>query len=384
MFVTLDANQAKVEAARTEFAEFISKDLNVRAQGRKEIASGDGDFTRISLAEGRFIDLAIHKDTFLDDAAIMTDVQAATPVAWKSRYAPTAGFTTASVYGGPARHLYATQDQAQFIQTFPVEVPEVMVPRMSLTQDIEALGIRTAGLLRQAEALKIHQEALLVNVMLQQPLGTDLAASVTAYRNGANPYLNKTIYIADPGVQNGTYETSNIIDASAYGGLEVATIDALITQGILTKRQVRTIHMPVTGMPWRKLVRQATIVSGSTVTAPASVNPGLQALPAAEWQKMFSMNFDDIMNGGLTIQLMGHTFKLKANNALPAGLCIVTTDQPAAEIFNVTDFSVSGDLEDPRQPYFAGHYEKRQWGIAVPDPWYRNFYILDCGTTSNL
>lgn len=387
MFITLPANQARVEAERAELASLMSKDVTERANKRgdflKEVASGDADITRVSLSEGRFIDLAIHKDTFLDDAAVRSDVTASTPLAWKSRYEPPVGVTTGSVYGAGISTLYATQDNHAFLNPFVVDVQGVKVPTMALTQDPQKLGLRDAALLRQAEALKLKQETFLANIIMGQPLGTDLATTVTNYWTASASYAGKTVYVADPGVQGGTYETSNLIDASAEAGLTPATFEALMIQEFKTKRKVQTIHVPVAGFPFRKLLRVATVVANSALlTAGTAPNAKLEAVPASQWEKMWNMDIGEALEGGLIIELFGRRYKIKANNALPQGYCIVTTDQPAAEIFNITDRSVSVDLDDPKEPYFTEHYEKRMMAIAAPDPWARNIWVLNIGNTS--
>jgi hypothetical protein len=379
-FITLDANMPRALADRALYAEIMSKPVAERAAAReKEIASGDGDFTRLSLSEGRFIDLAIHKDTFLDDIAVRSDVDFQTPVAWKTRYEPVVGVLTGSVYGLPPRKLYQTQDNSSFLTSFTVDAEEVTVPKLALTQDPERLGQRTAGLARQAEALKLQMETFLANVVTGQTLGTSLATSFYNYATGSNPYTGKTVYIADPGVQTGTYETSNIIDGSAEAGFTPTSFDLLITQLMLTGRQIRTIHVPKRGLPWKKLIRYATIVANaSSFSAGQPSNPNLAGIPAEEYLKLYRTDMTSALEGGLIVSIFGHTFKLKANNSLAAGVSVVTTDQPAAEFFNVTGGigSYSYDIDDPRNPFFTAHGEKRQIMIAAPDPWVRNWFCF--------
>jgi hypothetical protein len=382
-FITLDANQERALADRKLFAEMSAKSPLERANSRKEIAAGDGDFTRVSLSEGQFIDLAIHKDTFLDDAALRSDVSAETPIAWKTRYQPVVGVTTGSIYGGGIRTLYQTQDNAEFLTPFVVDVENVMVPTMALTQNVAKLGQRDAALARQAEALRLKMETFLVNFMTGQPIGTDLATSITNYCNVVNPYGNKTVYVVDPGVQSGTYETSNIVDASAQAGITPTTFELLLAQEELSGRRVRTIHIPKAGLPWRRFMRYATIVANaSSFGAGAASNPNLAGVPMDQFSKNFNMDLSKVLEGGLIIEMWGRQYKIKANNALPQGYCICTTDQPAAEIFNVTDRSISYDLENKAEPYFQEHGEKRMMAVAVPDPWQRNWFALKIGNTN--
>jgi len=189
--------------------------------------------------------------------------------------------------------------------------------------------------------------------------------------------------VIDPGVQSGTYETSNIINASAEGGLTPSVFDLILTQEQLSGRKVRTIHIPVAGLPWRKLMRYATIVANaSSFGAGTNSNPDLSSIPAEEWTKLYRMDMGKAMEGGLVIEIFGNTYKIKANNALPQGLCICTTDEPAAEIFNVTDRSLSYDIKNPAMPYFESHGEKRMMAVAVPDPWQRNWFLLNIGNTT--
>lgn len=383
MFITLDANMAKALERRAKLAAALNASVDERAAKREtEFASGDADITRVSLSEGRFIDLAIHRDTFLDDAAIATDTIAEQPLAWKSEYAPTVGVTTGSTFGGGTSTSYATQENHAFLNPIVIDGMSAKVPRMTMTQDPAKLRIRDKALLRQAEALRLRQEDLLANVMMGQPLGTSLAATVTNYWTAMNSYAGKTVYVADPGVQAGTYETSNLIDCSAEGGLTPAVFEALMIQEQKTKRTVRTLHIPVAGFPFRKLLRAATIVTTTGLTAGHTGNPSLEGLPAEEFLKMWRTDMTAALAEGLIIEIFGRRYKVKANNALPQGYCIVTTDQPAAEIFTVTDRSVSTDIEDPKEPYWSEHYEKRTIAIAVPDPWVRNFFVVNIGATT--
>jgi len=383
--VTLPENIGKVTQARQDWEKLQAMDISKRNELRlgymKELAdSGDQDFTRVGPLDGQFIDLAIHKDTFLDDAAITRDIDVDQTPFYKSRYEPVVGVMTGSVYGGPMSSLYVTQDHYATLTPFVVDVQDVKVPRLALTQDVEKLGQREAALARQAEALKLAKETYLMNFIMNQPLGTDLAASVVNYVTTGNPYSGRTVYVADPGVQSGTYETTNIIDVHTEAGITPYVIDSLITQAFLQKRQLKTIHMPVQGLAWRKLMRYGTVVSNSlTGNAGEESNKNLESIPASKWEALWDAN----LIGGFVLDWFGHTIKFKANNALPQGYVVCTTDQPAAEIFNMRALSVSIDMPgDPRDQFFTSHYEKRQMAIAVPDPWLRNFIVGYIGNTS--
>lgn len=381
MFITLDANLARAEQDRADLSSLIGKSDVERANARKELASGDADFTRVSLSEGNFIDLAIHRDTFLDDAALRTDVLAEEPLAWKSKYDPLVGVTTGSTLGGGLQTSYAIQDQYAFLNPFVIESMGPKVPTMLLTQNVDQLKIRDRALLRQAENLKIQEENYLANIMMDAPLGTSLATTVQNYWANNNAYAGKTVYVLDPGVDNTTVETSNVIDASAEEGLTPAVFEQLMIQEMKTGLTARTIHIPKAGFPFRKLLRAATIVSTTSLAAGHSANPTLEGIPAEEFLKMWRLNMNEALDQGLIIELFGRRYKIKANNALPQGFCIVTTNQPAAEIFNITNRSVSVDLNDPKEPYWSSHYEKRMMAIGAPHPWRRNFFLLNIGNT---
>jgi hypothetical protein len=260
-----------------------------------------------------------------------------------------------------------------------VDAEEVTVPKLGLTQSPEKLGQRTAALERQAEALKLQLETFLANIITGQPLGTDLKTSFYNYATGSNPYTGKTVYVVDPGVQSGTYETSNIIDGSAEQGWTPTSFDLVVTQLMLTGRSIRTIHVPKKGLPWKKLIRYATIVANaSSFSAGQPSNPNLAGIPAEEYLKLYRTDMTTALEGGLIVDIWGHRFKLKANNALGTGVSVITTDEPAAEFFNVTGGlgSFSYDIEDPRNPFFVSHGEKRQIMIAAPDPWVRNWFCF--------
>src|SRR5579872_2747435 len=171
---TLPANQGKVKAVREKFGKIdsnpaaLAERAKVRAKYINETATAEGDsnFSKLGAADGQFIDLAIHKDTFLDDAAITTDVQASTALYWKSRYEPVVGLNSGSVYGGGQATTYQTQDNYATLTPFVIDTEEVKVPKLALTQEVDALGQRDAALRRQAEALKINLETFLANVIL--------------------------------------------------------------------------------------------------------------------------------------------------------------------------------------------------------------------------
>jgi len=369
-----------------ELAAIEGRSLAEKAAARKELASspsvGPGansnDFDTLKVAEGRFIDLAIHKNSFLDDCAITQGLDVETPPIWKTRYAPTVGVMTGSVYGKGPSTLYITQDNYATLTPFVVDAEDIKVPKMALTQDPERLGQRQAGLARQAEALKLSMETYLVNFITQQPLGTDLATSVANQLANSNPYGGKTVYIADSGVQSGTYETSNNINVSSEGGLTMAVMEAIINQAYLSGRSPRTVHIPVAGLPWRTLIRVATPVV-STMPGSGTLNPDLKAVPPSVWEEMWKANFDT----GVALNVLGHTVKFKSNNVLAQGNAIVTTNLPAAEIFNIKGASVSLDYtDDPKNTFFDSHYEKREMAIAMPEPWVRNVWFVNFGDTS--
>lgn len=376
--ICLDEMRPQVAAWNAELAAIEGKSLAEKAAARKELADeGDADFTRIPVAEGRFIDLAIHKDSFLDDAAITTGLDVETPPVWKTRYEPVVGVMTGSVYGKGPSTLYITQDTFATLTPFVIDVEDVKVPKLALTQDPEKLGQRQAALRRQAEMLKLALETYLVNFICQQPLGTDLATSVTNQLANSSPYAGKTVYVADPGVQSGTYETTNNIDVHTENGLTMAVGEAIVNQAYLSKRMPRTVHIPVAGLPWRTLMRVSTLVAGSYPSGTA--NADLKAVPPSVWEEVWHSNF----YSGVTLNFAGHVLKFKSNNALAQGNAIVTTNQPAAEIFNIKGASVSLDYtDDPKNTYFDSHYEKREMAICVPEPWVRNVWFVNFGSTS--
>ena len=383
MFIpTLDCNQTKVAQFAAELAKIKNRDYAASALARKEIASGLGDFNQLSVAEAHFIDLAVHQDAFLDDAAVQQDVGPGVPIYWTSEYAPTVGASMASVYGSAPATIYQTTNNYATLTSFPFEAEEVKVPKFSLTQDIAKLHLREKGLERQAEALKLLYMRFIINTMLGQPLGLDIPTSVTNYWGGT-PYSGKNVYVLDPGVQSTSVETTNVIDASAELGITMSFLEQVQAQAMLMGRKVRTIHIPVAGQPWRKLLRSATIVANQSVFGAGVLpNAGLKALPEENWKQLFDMN----LNAGksFTLPLFGELWKFKANNVLPQGYCIITTDQPAVALYNILEQSVSTDIVDPRDSYFEGHYEKRQIALVQPDPWLRNFMVAKFGNTTNL
>ena len=385
--ITLPANQARKEAELQELASMESRSIGDRLKARAdylhECASGDGDITRIPLADGRFIELAIRKQSFLDDIALRTDTTAETPLAWKSEYDPVVGVTTGSTYGMGTTTLYATQQNHAFLNPFFYDSTSQAIPTMAFNQDVNKLRLRDKANARLIEALRLREETFLVNVLTEQPMGTDIPTCITNYWSAGASYSNKTVYVADPGVQSGTYETTNLIDASVEAGFTPAVFEYLLIQQMMTGRTVRTIHCPTQGFPLRKLLRAATVVANaSNFTSGNAPNTSLESVPVAQWEKLYNMDISSAMQQGVTLDFFGNRFKVKSNNVLPQGYCIVTTDQPAAEWFNVTDRSVSVDLADEKNPFFTQRFEKRMAAIGAPHPWVRNFWILKIGNTS--
>jgi len=383
--ITLDCNEKMVASFAEQFAQIQSRSLAERAAARKkEIAdSGLSDLSKLKTAEGHFINLAIHADSFLDDAAVQEDVGPNEPIVWKSRYAPTVGVVAASMYGNAPATLYATQDNYATLSPFAFEVEEVKVPKLALTQDVTRLGQREAGLARQAEAIKLKFQQFIINIMLNQAIGTDLATSITNYVTAGNPYQGRTVYMLDPGVQSTSVEASNIVNVSAEGGITPAVLEAIQAQAFLQQKMVRTLHIPVAGQPWRKLLRAATVVANSAVFGSGVLpNAGLKAIPEKKWAELFDSNLNQ--GKSMAINWFGETWKIKANNLMPAGYGIVTTNEPAVALYHILEKNVSTDVVDQRDSYFVGHYEKREIALAQPDPWLRNFMVVNFGATSNL
>lgn len=389
-FITLDANRAKVAAYHAARAARDAMSLEDRAAKRKEIAASDGDFTRLMQMDRQAIDLAIHLDSFLDDASIMSDATSGEAIYWRSTYDPVVGVYMGSVYGGPASTLYQRQDFFQVLQPFTVDTEAVQVPNIGLTLDPSKLRLRDSALKRQAEALKLKGEQFLMATILGANLGTDIATALVAYVTAAAAYTGKTVYIVDPLVQTGTFETSNILSLPSEGGLTPFLAESLTALLELMGREARTVHIPVAGQPWRKLLRNATLsaitnqynVPGTALQAnPISPNAGLRAIAPAQLEQVMNTR----LQHGVNLNWFGMNLKFKSNNVLPQGYGFVTTDQPCAEIFNITDASVSVDyIADQQNPYFSNHYEKRSWVIGAPDPWRRNFVAIQFGATAGL
>jgi hypothetical protein len=395
-FIALDANRELITAEAAEYAAMSAQNSDVRgiAKKRTEYASstpggfGADDITSVKIAEGRFMDLAIHKDSFLNDIAVRGTADAATPMAWKTRYNPVAGITLGGLFGSGPAHLYQTQDNYQWLRPYTIDVDELMVPCVAETQDPEKLGQRQAAQMRIAEAIKLQEDTFLANVITGQPIGTSLAASFYNYATQtANPYNGKTVYVVDPGVQTGTFDTSNIINVASEGGLTQNALFSLITQVILSNRKVRTIHVPKRGLPWRELFKQATIVANASVFGPGQrTNPNLNSIPAGNQEELWKLSQTSALDeAGMVLNLFGETFVIKANNALPKGVAVVTTDEPGCLWYDITGVghSFDKDIVDERNPAFVSSIAKRTFAMAQPDPWVRNWFCLVFDTPAN-
>lgn len=387
-FLTLPGNQERAEAERTEFASFNGSDSAAALVARKEAASVNGvaDFTMVSQAEGRFMDLAIHLNQFLDDAAIRIDVAQDSLIVYKLRYAATVGVTTGSLLGVGTSTMYQTRDTTFALTPFEYNAEGVKVPRLSEVQDVEKLEQRKLGIARQAEAMRLEAEKRLVSVITGQPFGQSVALSMFNYAALANPYSGKTVYVLDPGVSPSSVETSNIVDVRTEAGITPLVLEALVTQSILSDRTVRTIHVPKSGTPWLKLVKYATIVANGSLYGPGvPSNANLASLPPEMVAKIMNTDMSKALNSdtGLVLQIFGQEFKIKANNALPKGVAFVTTDEPAAVVFNIAEGSYDMDVTpDPMSPMFNNHVSGRRMAIGAPDPWVRNWFCLVFDTPS--
>lgn len=383
MYYTLDETFARRDAANKEFAEIMARPKSERAAARaKELASGTGDLTKLKQAESHFLELAIHQDLFLDDVAVQEDVGPGEPIFWKSRYPNPVGVMTGSVYGNAPATLYATTDYYATLTPFEFEAEEVKVPKLALTQDLNRLGVREAGLMRQQEAVKLAYQKFALNFMMSQPLGLDIPTTITNYFS-STPYTGRNVYVIDPGVQATTVETTNILDQSAEAGIDLAVLEAIQAQAMIMGKTVRTIHIPVAGQPWRKLLRHATVVANASVFGAGVLpNAGLKAVPESKWASILDTN----LNQGKEIRFnaLGQEWHLKANNVFPQGYGVVTTTEPAVVQYNILDKSVETDVVDQRDSYFVGHYVKKVIAFAQPDPWVRNFMLVKFGNTNGL
>lgn len=386
-FITLDANMEKSRREREALANFWSVPVEEQAKFRKELFDatpsgfGASDFTQVKLSEGKFIDLNIHLESFLDDIAIRTESDAEIPIFWKTRSSGVLGMTTGSLYGDAPQHLFLVNDNYEQVKPVPFETPEVRVPNVALTQDPAKLGLRQIADMRHAESLRLMAERFLVNILTYQPFSTTVGQSLVNYANlTVNPYNGKQVYVVDPYVQTGTYDTTNIINDVTEGGLTFKVLYDLITQCILSGRQLRTLHVPKRGLPWRELVKFATVVANANVFGPgARTNPNLNNIPTETWNKVFNMDQLSPLNGSyMIVDIFGMTFKIKANNVLPQGVAIATTSEPALEVINFTGLEHNLDLDevDPKHPSFSKRFSRRTWGFAQPDPWARNWFAV--------
>lgn len=389
-FIALEGNRALITSERAEYAKLQALS---DYKHRQELASatpggfGADDFVQIRTAEARRIDLAIHKDSFLDDVAVRGSVPIGVKRAWTTRYTPVLGVTVGGLYGSGPSHLYQVQDNAQYLQPYSYDIDAVEVPAVSMLQDAAKLGEREAGLARQQEAHKLRQQDYLASLMTGQPYGTDLATCFYNYATQtANPYNGYTVYVVDPGVQTGTYDTSNIVNMSSEGGITQNVLFGLMNQMILSDRRIRTIHVPKRGTPWRELIKQATIVANANVFGPGQrTNPNMNSIPQGMQDQLWKISQLSALDpAGMEIDIFGYKFVIKANNALPKGVAVVTTEEPACLWYDVTGEGVSYDYDEvnPHNRAFVKSYSKRTVMGGVPDPWRRNWFALVFDTPS--
>lgn len=397
----LTANKGEIEANAKALAKYnslsptekVSLFRKALAHGERETASGMSDINSIRAVAGKFIDITVRKDNIAYDFCIRASKDAEDTLYWNSSYNQPVGVTVSSIDGTGPGTLYAKASNRVFIPPdFSYDAAKVMVPRFGLNIDEQAIGLYESALAEQADALKLYEQNALFSVLCSipgtlQPMGQDIVTSLQNYAALSNVYLGKTVYVLNPGVQPGTRESTNVISVTTQGGFTNEVFLAMKRYEVLSGRKIVTVYAPKIGFPWEQLIYQANSVTvvNPSITSGGASNPALVSVPAAIAEKRFNMDPQALLEGeGMVVQgPLGMSVRFKCNNFLPQGLCVFSTDQPAAVWYDVTNRSQSVEIESPLMPYMKERHEKRTAAIAAPHPWSPNWGIIQLGNSPN-
>jgi hypothetical protein len=347
-------------------------------QTRKSLSSIAG-VAELNTLEGEYFNLAIYRDSPVLDFVEMRNLPVGTLPFYRTRYSPATGFFAGSINAMGSTYYYATQDAGQTVTPFTIQSDEIMVPNLHPIYDMEKLQQRAEALKR----LAIDMNIAIVNANLNTVFGatnvvtTDPAAAIVSYFGTGGAFGGKNVYVLDPGVQPGSVPAVNVYDLTAENGLTKKVYQQINDWSILMGRTVRKIYVPsasVGGYPvWRAMQDQAAIVA--LTTGQGNQNPG-KAVTADSWAKFQRDDYRSVVG----VDWFGLNVDIERQNWLPAGYCLVLTDQPASIMWDRLHLETGedrvGTLEVPVTGYMSRRSEARNIATVRPDFLLRNFMVI--------
>lgn len=373
--VEFNKRAREVSAARnSRTPEDVAKILSNRAQALSS-AAGIASLTGI---EGDWQTLNVYRDSPVLDFVEMRDMPLGSVPLYRTRSFYPVGVFQGSVNAMGITHRYATNDAGTQVFPFTVQTEEVEVPNLSYIYDMARLQQRQAALDRLAHDLQIA----LVNVNLNTMFGVtsnvvtyDPAQAIQDYYSGGGSFSGKAVFVLDPGVQTTSFPSTNVKNLSTEGGLTKHVFQALNDYRLMAKRTIRKIYVPSanSGYPvWRSMQDEASIVA--LTNGQGNQNPA-NAIPDNFWKEFQTKDFA----GVVTVNWFGLNVDVEVQNWLPAGYCLVLTDQPSTLMWDrlslATGQDHNGTLEVPINGFDSRRSEARQIATARPDFCLLNFLV---------
>ena len=377
----LSANQDAVETAQKKLADYKAIPVEDRVKAHKTFddekasfqygGSLTGGVVTLTQAEAKYIDLNVRAYSDMGDyfCQFMPLAFGEQPV-YKIRQDYPIRVNIGHLGGGPPAVKFQTNQSGVAVTPFQYFSEEFLVPNLvNVSFDLAKFKEKEQALERVAYQMKLARQQYIINTMLGQPLSTPLATALSTYYS-STPFNARTPYVLDPGVDANSIATTNIINATAEGGITKNMFRAISSQAILQKKSVKAIFIPISGKPWESWWNQASIVA--LASSQGNQNP-VNAIPPSRWEDAVNMGFSE---NGQSINIFGNSFFLQPVNTMPANYFLVSTND--APVLGWDQFSESVSDEDPLsggQRGLSKRYEARSIALAEPDPGLLNFMV---------
>lgn len=347
---------------------------------KRKALSAIGGVAELMSIEGDYYKLNVYRDSPILDFVEMRDLPLGAVPLYRTRYMTPVGFYAGSTNAMGASLRYATNDAVTQIFPFTVQTDEVVVPNISAVYDMARLEQRQAALERLAHDLQIALVNINLNTMLRATgnvITYDPAQAIQDYiTNSTGSFTGKNVFVLDPGVQTSSMPSTNGFNLSSEGGLTKNVFQTINDFRLKAKRRIRKIYVPSAdgGTPvWRAMQNEASIVA--LTTGQGNQNPA-NAIPDNFWKEFQTKDF----SGVVTVNWFGLDVAIEVQNWLPAGYCLVLTDQPCSIMWDrlslATGQDLAGTLEVPINGYESRRSEARQIATVQPDFCLLNFMVL--------
>ena len=371
----LSANRQAHEDAQRVLTEFHATPDADRIKASREMGSDEHaamqGVVTITQAEATYIDLNVRAYSDMGDAfAEFIPLAIGEVPLYKIRQDFPIRVNMGHLGGGPPMVRFQTKQSGVQVVPFQYFSEEFLVPNLvNVSFNIAKFQEKEQALFRIAYQMKLARQQYILNLMLAQPLGQTIAASVAAYYAGT-PFAGKTPYVLDPGVDPLSIAQTNILNNATEGGLTRNVFRSIRSQFILARCVPKTMFIPVSGKPWEAYWNQASIVA--LTGGQGNQNPTL-AIPPSKWEAAANMGFSE---NGQYMEWFGMNIFVQPVNVLPSNYFIVGSDKPAVMGWDQLSASVSN--EDPMSGALREQnkrYEARSIALAQADPQLLNFAV---------